>query len=332
MKRKINIYLCTLLIFTLTFCLIGCSNDKEDSEAVPTLIKPTKESYTLVAVKKGSIEEKLSFHGTLVPKSQGEVYFNKRGGRVSNVYVSLGDSVKKGQLLAALDTEELDEELREAELNLKIAELTFDEASSKGGDSFEIKKADLELQDAKSKVNSTQTEIEKCKLYSPFDGIVVYKAEIGKGQNVEALKTIFRIAPTAEKEIDVNDGKFEAIKPDQKAIIKYNNKAVEGKVRLCPVNMPADLAQDKRNFLRITGNNNFNDANFGDVVNVDVVFQKKDNILVISKALVHSYNDKVYVNLYSNKKRTQKFITTGIENNDEVEVLSGLNEGDQIIK
>lgn len=333
MNKKLKLIVLVGVITALSQNCMGCDFVKNsDADSVPALVRPAKENYTLIPVKAGTIEKKLSFHGTLVPKSQGEVYFEKKGGRIKNIYKGLGSTVKKGDLLADLDTTELSEQIDEAELNCKMTQLDFDEASAKGADSYEYKKAQLQLEDAKNKLEGLNNELEKSKLYSPLDGIIVYISDNPVGEFIDTYKTLFRIAPNDGKEVEVNEGDFTNIKPNMKAVITYNTNKVTGTVRLCPTNISTNVSENDRNFLRLQLDSQINGSNFGDSVNVDVTFDKKDNVIVVAKNLVHVFDNKSYVNVYKDKKVTQVPITIGIDNSEEVEVTSGLKVGDQITK
>lgn len=333
MNKKTKLIVIVGIIAVLSQNCLGCDFIREsNADSVPTLVKPAKENYTLITVKYGSIDKKLSYHGSLVPKSEGEVYFEKRGGRIMNLTKSLGSNVKKGELLAELDTAELKEELKEAELNCKMAQIDYDEASAKGADSYEFKRAQLQLEDAKNKIDGLNSELSKSQLYSPVDGIIVFVADTGIGQYIDTYKTLFRIAPNDGKEVEIDEGDFASIKPDMKVVVNYSGNKVTGKVRLCPSNMSANVSENNRNFLRIQLDSPINGSNFGDTVNVDVSLEKKDNVIVISKNLVHTYDNSSYVNLFKDSKIVQTPITIGIDNNEEIEVISGLKDGDQITK
>ncbi len=99
------------------------------------------------AVQRGVIEENISAVGSLTASRYVSVA-PKISGRVERVLVQVGDQVSGGQLLAQLDSRELQEEVKEAEASLKVSEAT-------------LKGKDAELLDLRRKFERTRRLFEK---------------------------------------------------------------------------------------------------------------------------------------------------------------------------
>ncbi len=93
----------------------------------------------IAPVNIGSIELRRTFSGTLEAPSE-IVVAPKIGGSVKRLYVDLGDTVKKGQLIAELDDEENVQSVLLAEAELEVARANNVEAES----SFDVAKRELE--------------------------------------------------------------------------------------------------------------------------------------------------------------------------------------------
>lgn len=78
-------------------------------------------TYEIVAVERGSINSTVSATGSIEPESQVSLSF-RSAGRVSQVLVSVGQSVAEGQLLAQLDTSDLELALEQANVSLQISQ------------------------------------------------------------------------------------------------------------------------------------------------------------------------------------------------------------------
>ncbi len=78
-----------------------------------------------VAVHKGALQVTVSASGSLEPVRQVDLDFDVSG-KVAEVLVGIGDRVKAGQVLARLDTADLEANVRQAELNLKSAQAQLD--------------------------------------------------------------------------------------------------------------------------------------------------------------------------------------------------------------
>lgn len=75
----------------------------------------------IVSVERGHIEATVSATGLIQPKRQIRLSF-KSGGRIATLAVEQGQRVAAGDLLAALETAELELQVRQAEIALQIAE------------------------------------------------------------------------------------------------------------------------------------------------------------------------------------------------------------------
>jgi len=68
----------------------------------------------------------------------------------------------------------------------------------------------------------------------------------------------------------------------------------------------------------------------GMFVNADIVLMKKENTIVVSKELIMRNNDIQYVFIVDKTIARQREITTGIENGNNVEILTGLIKDDRL--
>ncbi|MBI1297500.1 HlyD family efflux transporter periplasmic adaptor subunit [bacterium] len=77
-------------------------------------------TYEIVSVERGSINSTVSATGSIEPESQADLSF-RSAGRVAQVLVSVGQPVAEGQLLAQLDTSDLELALEQANVSLQIS-------------------------------------------------------------------------------------------------------------------------------------------------------------------------------------------------------------------
>jgi HlyD family secretion protein len=84
---------------------------------------------TVVRVRRGTLEVTVSGSGNLQPHTLVNLAFPKSG-IVRKVYVGVGDTVKAGQVLAELDTRDLELQLQNARINLEIARIRLAQAQA----------------------------------------------------------------------------------------------------------------------------------------------------------------------------------------------------------
>ncbi|HNQ45302.1 MAG TPA: biotin/lipoyl-binding protein, partial [bacterium] len=91
--------------------------------------KQNKPQYTTVQAEAGPLRQTVSVVGTVKPLKELALNF-LTSGRVSNVAVRVGDSVKSGQLLGELDYSALLLRKNEAEAGLQIAQANLNKLLS----------------------------------------------------------------------------------------------------------------------------------------------------------------------------------------------------------
>ncbi len=109
--------------------------------------QPTLKTAT---VTQGDIINSVDGSGQLIPSTELDLAF-RASGTLSEVLVQVGDEVQEGDLLARLDTDDLERELAQAEADLQIAELDYAEAQEGA--------TDAELADASASLRSAQAEL-----------------------------------------------------------------------------------------------------------------------------------------------------------------------------
>lgn len=177
---------------------------------------PTIE-YVGAEARIGDLTVKVTATGTLQPLTQVDVG-SELSGMVEEVQVDFNDTVKRGQVLARLDTQRLEAtavqargSLASAEARLREAEATVVETGLKNGrcaklaekqmcsaDELDASRAALsraqaavgsakaEVAVAKAILDEKETELAKAVIHSPIDGIVL-KRLIEPGQTVAAV-------------------------------------------------------------------------------------------------------------------------------------------------
>jgi RND family efflux transporter MFP subunit len=197
------------------------------ARAMTELTRETREmAITTVAVtapSRGPASEDVSLPGTVQPYTDAAI-FARTTGYLKKRYADIGSRVKSGQVLAEIDTPEIDQQLMQARADLataqaneKLAKTTADRYEDliktdsvsrqdldNATGSYEAKQAATASADANMK---RLLELEKFKtIYAPFDGVITARntdigALIGSGSNA---KELFHIASMDRVRIFVN--------------------------------------------------------------------------------------------------------------------------------
>ncbi|MBD3823529.1 MAG: efflux RND transporter periplasmic adaptor subunit [Epsilonproteobacteria bacterium] len=139
------------------------------------------------------------------------------GGVVKGIYADIGQSVKKGELLAELKNDDLKASVqiakvalenantllkyakRDYDRALKIQNLVNEEQFDKYALAYET--AQIRVHEAQANLAYKEAILEKSYLYAPFEGVIFFKdLEIGDVVNGMMLRTVFEIqSPSARK-------------------------------------------------------------------------------------------------------------------------------------
>ncbi len=115
--------------------------------------------FVTETVKKGELISSLSGNGQVSASDEVEVKF-KTSGDVVYVGVANGQEVKKGTLIAQLDTGDAKKTIRDAEINLESAQLSL-EKLLEPADELEIMQAENNLAQAQETKNNAENDLEE---------------------------------------------------------------------------------------------------------------------------------------------------------------------------
>lgn len=110
--------------------------------------------YEIYKVTKGDIVATISSTGVIEPSQEVKLTF-RSSGKVKDISVQIGDTVKKGQVLASLEADELQLQLKQAQVNLKLAEANLAKAKV-AADETDIAAARAQLESARAQADAAR--------------------------------------------------------------------------------------------------------------------------------------------------------------------------------
>lgn len=183
----------------------------------------------------------ISAAGYLVARLQANVA-PKISGRIAKVNFDIGTKVKTGDVLALLENEDLEAQLREAEAGAARAEKEYQRLRALAEQGVASRSmydaAAAEADASRARVDRLKVVLRDAVVRAPFDGVVVAKnVELGEvvaplsldGQSSDETGSIATVADlrTLEVEADVNESNLGRLADDQPAVIEVD--AFEGK-------------------------------------------------------------------------------------------------------
>jgi RND family efflux transporter MFP subunit len=183
--------------------------------------------------------------------------YSRTSGYLQNWYFDIGAHVRKGQLMATIETPELDQQLQVAQADLKSAQANLDLANTTSTryqnllktNSVSKQETDVAVSDAAAKkaaVDASMANVRRLeqlqsfeKVYAPFDGIVTARnTDIGRlisaGQNTTPQE-LFHLAAIGKLRVYVSVPEVysSAIKDGSKATLtldEYPGRTFEGTI------------------------------------------------------------------------------------------------------
>ena len=167
-KRFAVLVLAAILFATLTSaCDTTSSARRPTPTPVPTLVSYEK---TIYPVERGPIVAEKSLSGEIVPAKQ-DVLFFRSSGFIGRVTVKSGDVVKKGDILAELQVEDVLNQLQQAKIDLEVAQSNLVQQWSQR--QYAIEKAKLDLNVVQNRLELARIDVENTRTSPAYDRALV---------------------------------------------------------------------------------------------------------------------------------------------------------------
>jgi macrolide-specific efflux system membrane fusion protein len=264
--------------------------------------KPAKPPE-MVSVTRGSLKAQTPTTGTVEPRNRLEIK-PPVSGRIDTIFVAEGDRVKKGKILALMSSSD--------------------------------RAALLDAARTKSAAEYRQWEqvYKPAPIVAPLDGFIINAQSIEPGQTVSASDTILVMADVliVKAQVDETDiGNISLGQPVTIVLDAYPDQTMNGKVE--------HIAYESQVINNVTIYEvdvipNSVPAFFksGMSATVNFIKEEKANILLLPQKAIKKIGTQVYV--FQLDSSTNKYkpmqIKTGLESTDQIEVVSGLKEGDKV--
>lgn len=311
-----------------------------------------KQTIEYVAVQRQDLKTEVSTSGILTGKNSINLHF-KTSGKLNFVNVALGDSVSAGEILAGFDTKELGITLQQASNTYRDKQATVDKILDdihlfqygnggfgnvgSGNETMTQRQlrttAEVARDNAFDSLKLAQKAFEDALLISPITGTVT-EVNLLPGQNISAAENVLRIVDLTEIFFDseVDESDISSINIGQRAEITlntYGDRKFTGFVaEITPKTKTTTngatvvivrILLDDSSIQKIDGLNG----------QVNIITSSKPNVLTLPQEAVKSDNT-VLVKTDSGFK--SKSVKLGDKSDTDIEIISGLDENEQIVK
>lgn len=221
-------------IILLLVCA-GCG-EKEKRETAPAEIR-----VKTIALRDGAHTGATNYVGTVNSSVQAELSFQVAG-QVKSVSVTEGQAVRKGQVLAELECDNLTSSNEAAQASLRQAEDGYKrlKALYDNGSLPEVKLVEIrtQLEQARSVASISARNLKEARLVAPFDGVITDK-RLEPGEMVLPATKLLTLSKLRPLEVKVS--------------VPENEISAVGIGSLCSVSVPAVKHQELKG--RVTEKN-----------------------------------------------------------------------------
>lgn len=243
--------------------------------------------------------------------------------RMQNLYNA--EAIAKQQLdLVKLEYVKAESQFKTAQEQLSLVK--------EGTDTETIKALKAQVEMAKANLKQTQAQLNNSYLISPISGVVAFR-NIEPGEMPVMGTPVFTIADMSQVKV-----KFDI----SEEIIKHLNLGDEVKLKVESIGIdkitgtitqlsPMSDYRSKAFPIEVTIKNPPEKLKPGMFAQINIPIERKENVLVIPKEALLEEKEGKYVYLAKNKVARKTKIRTGIEDENDIEVLEGIKEGDLVI-
>lgn len=328
MKKRTKIIIALIIVLIIAFILY--------KNSIASKNKKKTEQFT---VKRGDLKKELTISGKIEADENISLKF-QTSGKLTWLGAAEGDYVKKYQVIATIDQRAIKKTL-DKYLNTYLKyRWDFDQTNENYKDKAMtdamkriVDQSQFDLNNAVSDVEIQNLSVEFSRLVTPIEGIVVKLYSPYAGVNIISTQTIAEIINPKTIYFSASADQTEVISLKEgmkgKLVLdSYPDKTTNGYIKNISFIPKTDEVGTVYSikFIFPDGNSNFV---YKIGMTGDLVFttDKKNNVLYLPIKFVNTENDKNYVNIKENGKFKKKYVTTGLETDDDIEITAGLLEG-----
>lgn len=303
----------------------------------------TFQSLQTVPFAAKDLTSTLDLSGIVDAKRKVKLFY-PTGGKLTKINVSKGDTVVAGQVLAVVDQADLQKRLEKSLNNYLTDRLQFDDyqdqfktrsPSEKENLSSQLDQLSLENSVLDVEINSIA--INNTKLTSPINGLVTAAPEIVAPINILPTDTFTVVDPhTLIFRVLVDELDLSLIHEGQKAKISFDalpDLQVEATISNIALTSTVSTSGTAFEVEFALPNLDLSQVRLGLNGDAKVVLAEKTQVGTIPLEALYVKDGRQYVKvLDQNKKQViEKTVVTGLETDDDTEILSGLEWGELIV-
>ncbi len=336
MKTISTLITASVLTLALQSCGSSPQNGSRQNIAIPVSVSEVQSS---------NIEKFSSTTGNVVPTKQAVItsqiageYTPAKNPSTSSLY-RVGDRVRKGDVVVrlidpeyknntAVETKRISAEIAKEQLEKLIT------LEKKGGATkTEIRNAELSLANAQTDYENGKIALEKMSITSPISGTVVDFPHHTAGVRVEAGTEIMSVMDYSKMLLSValSESTIGNVKKGQTVYITHYS--FPGDTILATIGDLSPMIDTETRTYQgsVVIDNASAKLKPGMFVKADIVVEKADSVVVLPREIIRSIRGRDVVFVADGGVAQMRDVVLGIENEEMVQILSGVKVGERLI-
>lgn len=332
-KTTITVLVATLAIISLIGFRLASNKKKIDEQKKPVVATNVAIPVTVAPVVEGTVSQQLVKTGNLIPFKEADLIATTAG-KVAKVNFNLGSGVRAGATLVQLDN-------RLKELSLEATQLSIDRLKKDvaryntllaGNATTELQVNDTKYnyENALNQAEQIRKQIADANVKAPISGQIVQK-DIEPGEYITVGKVLGRVLDVNRLKVQVPVNESDVYQLRNGQSVKVTTDVFAGRTFNGRISYIAPQGSVEHNYPVEITIDNAAGLKAGTFVNVDFSQKSNQRALQIPRAALVESIKNPYVYVINGNTVARRVITVGRDFGDTIEVLSGLNAGDQVV-
>jgi membrane fusion protein (multidrug efflux system) len=330
--RKKNLFLLALIFSAVAFS--SCLKKKDSMQASGA--RPGSQPVVVegIQAKVVPVNQTITLSGTLIP-FQETTLMPEVVGRVIRINLPEGSFVKEGTLLVKLFDGDLQAQLLKFQTQLEIASSTLARQAEllkvNGISQSDYDQTQLQVASIKNDIELTKAQIRKTEVLAPFDGIIGLKnISIGAQVSPSTPLAVIREQDRLKLDFSVPEKYSRTVRTGSK--VRFTVPGSDNKFDAVVMATEQGIEASTRNLrARAIVSGNISSLIPGAFANVELTLgEDQKAIMVPTQCIIPQERNKSVILVKGGKAKFVKVIT-GMRQSSDIEITSGINEGDTVV-
>jgi len=321
--------LIALVVLGLAAGFTSCSREKSEAKNMEQIYKEEGVPVRTITIAPTEFKTVLSFNSILTGLQESTAYA-PMGDKVEKVLVNVGDYVKKDTVVVRFPMDSPSAQYYQAKVGFENAKTAYERIENlykTGGISLQ------ERDNAKARYDvaaaNWDTVGKMVEIKAPIGGYVT-KVHVAETDNVDKEMPLVTIARTDKMKtaLSISEKEIFDIKEGMPASAAWMGSEIEGKVTQVDMAMNP-LTKSFRSLVEFDNPGNLLKA--GITVEIHITTSSKPNTIVVERKDLLKQEDKYFVFVVKDNKAEKRNVTVGKQQVLDIEILEGLNPGDEMV-